>query len=192
MTVGNLLKATCCWLLLWQKCWDSSHSWHSFLIKSIKTANEIGATAIQKISTKNLIGTSDVDNLIQFSASWESSPWLSLLIKVILLTPPRCPPRPAIHIPCQNTGRMWREKTVGLVSSKNAWNLTISCSQWATRPALWAVSERSKYRVERPEPSVGLELVQQLAHCLQILSTPAIWPRHAERELSSVVISSFW
>ena len=68
-------------------------------------------------------------------------PWLSLLIKVILLTPPRCPPRPAIHIPCQNTGRMWREKTVGLVSSKNAWNLTISCSQSATRPALWAVSE---------------------------------------------------
>ena len=38
---------------------------------------------------------------------------------------------------------MWREKTVGLVSSKNAWNLTISCSQSATQPA----SERSKYRV---------------------------------------------
>ena len=183
MTVGNLLKATCCWLPLWQKCWDSSHSWHSFLIKSIKTANGIGATAIQKITTKNLTVTSDVDNLIQFSASWESSPWLSLLIKVILLTPPRCPPRPAIHIPCQNTGRMWREKTVGLVSSKNAWNLTISCSQSATRLC---------EPVERPEPSVGLELVQQLAHCLQILSTPAIWPRHAERELSSVVISSFW
>lgn len=36
---------------------------------------------------------------------------------------------------------MWREKTVGLVSSKNAWNLTISCSQSATQPASQRASE---------------------------------------------------
>ena len=95
---------------------------------------------LEQLQSKRFFLASDVDNLIQFSASWESSPWLSLLIKVILLTPPRSPPRPAIHIPCQNTRRMWREKTVGLVSSKNAWNLTISCSQSALgQPCeLWA------------------------------------------------------
>ena len=106
---------------------------------------------------------------------------LSRLIKSYLTDPSPSPaPVPALHIPCQNTGRMWREKTVGLVSSKNAWNLTISCSQSATQPAS---SERSKYRVRDLRSGVGLVLVPQLAHCLQILSIPAIWPGHAERTL---------
>ena len=77
------------------------------------------------------------------------------------------PPRPAIHIPCQNTGRMWREKTVGLVSSKNAWNLTISCLCQS------ASTEGSKYWAAE-ESGV---LVWCLSHNwhIQALSWPTIW-----------------